>query len=147
MVRAACHCGAVRITMEPAPTWVLDCNCSICRRYGALWAYTWDKLAERALSATLLQGSDALEAYVWGDRELGFWRCKECGCLTHGTLLSEPSTIRTVNARMFVSFDPASVTIHRSDNAHTGWFWTRPDAPIWAGSHPPTDPPGPDNWR
>lgn len=146
MVRAACHCGAVRITMDPAPTWVLDCNCSICRRYGGLWAYSWDKLAKRDLTTTLVQGADALEAYIWGDRELGFWRCKSCGCLTHGTLLSEPSKIRTVNARMFASFDPASVTVHRADNAHTGWFWTRPDAPIWPASYPP-DPPVPDDWR
>jgi len=85
--------------------------------------------------------------YIWGDRELGFWRCKACGCLTHGTALSEPSKIRAVNARMFVSFDPASVTIHRSDNAHTDWFWTRPDAPIWTGAQPVEDPPGPDDWR
>ncbi len=147
MVRAACHCGAVRITMEPAPSWVLDCNCSICRRYGALWAYTGDILARRDLDATLIQGSDALEPYIWGDGELGFWRCKACGCMTHHTALNAQSKIRAVNARMFVNFDPASVTIHRSDNAHTGRFWTRPDEPIWPGAQPPMDPPGPDDWR
>ena len=147
MVRAACHCGAVRITMEPAPAWVLDCNCSICRRYGALWAYSWDRLDKRSLEATLVQGADALEAYIWGDRDLGFWRCKTCGCLTHHTDLSEPAKIRGVNARMFADFDPARVTLHRSDNAHTGWFWTRPDAPIWVGAQPPLPAPGPEDWR
>jgi hypothetical protein len=106
--------------MAPAPTWVLDCNCSICRRYGVLWAYRRDRLAKRTLKATLVQGGDALEAYVWGDRELGFWRCKACGCLTHHTVVDEPTQMRGVNARLFVHFDPASVTIHRSDNAHTG---------------------------
>jgi hypothetical protein len=29
--------GAVR--GRAAPAWVLDCNCTLCRRYGALWAY------------------------------------------------------------------------------------------------------------
>ena len=147
MVRAACHCGAVRITLEPGPTWVLDCNCSICRRYGALWAYTHDRLADRDLDARLIQGEDALEVYIWGYRWIGFWRCRNCGCLTHHTALSEPSKIRGVNARTFVNFDPASVTIHRSDNAHTGWFWSRPDAPIWEGAQPAMAPPGPDDWR
>ena len=147
MVRAACHCGAVRITTATAPGWVLDCNCSICRRHGALWAYAWDRIAMTQLSARLLQGDDALEAYIWGDRELGFWFCKTCGCVTHHTALDEPSKIRGVNARLFVNFDPASVTIHRSDNAHTGWFWTRPDAPVWTGPQPPMPPPGPDDWR
>jgi len=147
MVRAACHCGSVRIVMEPAPTWVLDCNCSICRRYGALWAYSWDRIGEREVSATLVQGAEATEAYIWGDRELGFHRCRTCGCVTHHTALDQPARIRGVNARLFVNFDPAGVTIHRSDNAHTGWFWTRPDAPIWPGAQPPMPPPGPDDWR
>ncbi len=147
MVRAACHCGAVRITMEPAPAWVCDCNCSICRRYGTLWAYAWDRLANRNLQVTLIQGADALEAYAWGDRRLGFYRCKECGCVTHHAALSEPDNIRGVNARLFVNFDPNAVTVQRSDNAHTGWFWTRPDAPIWPGAHPPLPASAPDHLR
>jgi len=147
MIRAACHCGAVRITLEPAPSWVLDCNCSICRRYGALWAYTWDRVAKRNLSATIVQGSDALEAYIWGNRWIGFWRCKTCGCVTHHTALSEPENVRGVNVRMFVDFDTTSVTVQRTDNAHTGQFWTRPDAEILAGGQPPMTPPGPDDWR
>jgi hypothetical protein len=133
--------------MEPAPSWVLDCNCSICRRYGALWAYSWDRIAKRNLNASLLQGTSELEAYIWGDRWIGFWRCKACGCVTHHTALKEPEKIRAINARMLVNFDTGRVTIHRSDNAHTGWFWTRPDAPIWTGAQPPLDAPGPDDWR
>jgi hypothetical protein len=147
MIRAACHCGAVRITLDPPPDWVLDCNCSICRRYGALWAYAWDRIAKRSLSVVLVQGEDALESYIWGDRELAFWRCKTCGGLTHHTALAAPAAIRAVNARTFVAFDPATVTVHRSDNAHTGWFWSRPDAAVWKGAQAPTDPPGPDDWR
>ena len=131
-----------------APSWVLDCNCSICRRYGALWAYREDILAnKRALNVNLVQGADAIETYLWDQRWVGFCRCKACGCLTHHVASHEPQIIRGVNARMFVNFDPASVTIHRSDNAHTGWFWTRHDAPIWPGPQPPLPPPGPDDWR
>ena len=133
--------------MEPSPSWVCDCNCSICRRYGALWAYSWDRLSKRNLETTLVQGSDELEAYIWGNRWLGFWRCKACGCLTHHTSLAEPTKIRGVNARLFVNFDPASVTIHRSDNSHTGWFWTRPAAPIWEGPQTPMPTPGQEDWR
>ena len=147
MIKAACHCGSVRITMETAPSWVLDCNCSICRRYGALWAYSWDGFAKRDLGAKLIQGTDGLEAYVWGNRWSGFWRCKACGCMTHHTALSKPDVIRGVNARMFVNFDPANVTIHRGDEAHTGWFWSRPDAPIRPGQQPRLAPHGPDDWR
>ncbi len=65
----------------------------------------------------------------------------------YGTRLDAPETILSVNARMFVDFDPAGVTIRRIDNAHTGRFWTRPDAEILKGRHPPMPPPGPDDWR
>jgi hypothetical protein len=37
MIRAACHCTAVRFEIAEPPEWVLDCNCTICRRYGGLW--------------------------------------------------------------------------------------------------------------
>ena len=39
MIEASCECGAVRLEIETPPETVGDCNCSICRRYGALWAY------------------------------------------------------------------------------------------------------------
>ena len=32
-----CHCGKVRYEVETALTPVLDCNCSICQKRGALW--------------------------------------------------------------------------------------------------------------
>ena len=39
MLSTTCHCGAVAIQISRAPESVTDCNCSICRRYGTLWAY------------------------------------------------------------------------------------------------------------
>ena len=39
MIRAACHCGAVRFEIADPPDWVLDCNCTLCRKYGGLWTY------------------------------------------------------------------------------------------------------------
>ena len=93
MIRAACHCGAVRITVEPDPTWVGDCNCSICRRYGALWAYARDfKDPGRPITMTLVQGLDDLEAYLWAGKELAFWRCRHCGCVTHHTVAGHEHT-------------------------------------------------------
>ena len=38
MIEAACHCGAVRLSVPSAPDTVTECNCSICRRLGARWA-------------------------------------------------------------------------------------------------------------
>ena len=36
---ATCHCGAVQIRVRRMVRTLTSCNCSICRRYGALWAY------------------------------------------------------------------------------------------------------------
>jgi len=35
----SCHCGAVVVNVARRPRQLTDCNCSICRRYGTLWAY------------------------------------------------------------------------------------------------------------
>jgi hypothetical protein len=39
MLTGTCHCGAVRIEVPRRPRMLTSCNCSICRRYGVLWAY------------------------------------------------------------------------------------------------------------
>ena len=39
MIEAACHCGAVKLSVPARPDTVTECNCSICRRLGARWAY------------------------------------------------------------------------------------------------------------
>ena len=38
-VSASCHCGSVRLEVDAPPSEVTECNCSLCRRYGVLWAY------------------------------------------------------------------------------------------------------------
>lgn len=61
MIEASCHCGAVRLEIEKAPTEITDCNCSICRRYGVLWAYyTLDQVRLRSVAGTghLRMGSE-----------------------------------------------------------------------------------------
>lgn len=65
-----CHCGAVRVEIPRRPRTLTNCNCSICRRYGALWAYY--KAAEVRIEAS----PGATEGYVWGDKKLRFVRCR-----------------------------------------------------------------------
>ena len=144
MIRAACHCTAVRFELEAQPEWVLDCNCTICRRYAALWIYP--HLGTVKILAP--PDPDATDTYVWGDRELAFHRCRVCGCVTHFTAVeTEPPTIYAVNARMILGLDPARTKVRQVDNGHTGVFWTASDQPRRPTRHPPMPPPGPDDWR
>lgn len=42
MLIGACHCGSTSWTLEGDPGPITACNCSLCRRYGALWAYDFE---------------------------------------------------------------------------------------------------------
>jgi hypothetical protein len=46
MLRGSCHCGAVSWTLAGDPGRATICNCTLCRRYGVLWAYDYEN--ERA---------------------------------------------------------------------------------------------------
>lgn len=42
MLIGTCHCGAARWTLQGDPGSITACNCTLCRRYGALWAYDYE---------------------------------------------------------------------------------------------------------
>ncbi len=74
---ATCHCGAVRIFVRRMPRTLTSCNCSICRRYGTLWAYY------RPSSVSVEAPEGGLENYSWNRKIRAYYRCKKCGCVTH----------------------------------------------------------------
>lgn len=74
---ASCHCGAVSLEMQRKPRQLTQCNCSICRRYGALWVYCQRKTIH-------VQATDGqLRLYGWKDRRFEFFHCATCACVTH----------------------------------------------------------------
>jgi hypothetical protein len=77
MYTASCHCGVVRLEMQRKPRKLTQCNCSLCRRYGALWAYFQRKRVR------VLVSRSQLDAYSWDDKRFEFFRCAACGCVTH----------------------------------------------------------------
>ena len=98
-IEAVCHCGAVRLQIARAPLEVTECNCSICRRYGVLWAYY-------ALEEVSLPPPDATETYSWDDRSIAFHRCRQCGCVSHWSPVNRTEDRMGVNARLM---DPGVV--------------------------------------
>jgi hypothetical protein len=81
---------------------VTDCNCSICRRYGTLWAYY------RADQVRVRAARGATRAYVWGVGMLRFVRCATCGCVSHWERVRRDGSKKVgVNAR---NLDPAVLT-------------------------------------
>ena len=77
MYTASRHCGVVRLEMQRKPRKLTQCNCSLCRRYGALWAYFQRKRVR------VLVNRSQLDVYSWHDKRFEFFRCASCGCVTH----------------------------------------------------------------
>ena len=114
MASATCHCGAVQIDMAFKPDSLTECTCSICRRYGARWAY-----GNRG-NVTVRCEPDAVTAYVWGDREIEFYHCTTCGCLTHSESVDKGADSRiAVNARMLAPDDLVGIPLRTFDGAET----------------------------
>jgi hypothetical protein len=117
MIAATCHCGAIRIHVSRSPRTVTRCNCSICRRYAALWAYC------APTSVRIVAPRGGLEKYAWRRKVRMYFRCKRCGCVTHYKYRKRGRGYPVaVNAR---NFDPevlAAARIRNLDGAST-WTW------------------------
>jgi hypothetical protein len=111
-LEATCHCGAVRIAVRQAPRTVVRCNCSICRRYGALWAY----YVARSVKVSAARGG--LEKYSWKRRIRDYYRCRRCGCVTHYEYRGRRrGTIVGVNAANFEPQVLQGVRVRHLDGA------------------------------
>lgn len=114
VLAAACHCGAVRVEVPRRPRSLTNCNCSICRRYGTLWAYY------KASEVRVTGAAGATSEYAWGDKSLKFVRCSTCGCITHWERVHPTASSRMgVNARNFEPSALGSVRIRCLDGAST----------------------------
>lgn len=110
-----CHCGAVQFAVEDTPRWLTRCNCSICRRIGALWFHT------TPTNVTVTAAEDMLAGYSTGDKILEIMRCKNCGCTTHWVPLNGDDRM-AVNMNMV---DPMTIKddrIRHFDGADTWAF-------------------------
>ncbi|HUR87464.1 MAG TPA: GFA family protein [Ramlibacter sp.] len=114
-LKGTCHCGSVEVTIPRAPEKGTICNCSMCRRYGAIWGH----LLPRDVQVHAKPGS--LEGYEWGEKSIRFMRCANCGCVTHYDLLQSQGDDDTmcVNVRMFPPEAIGNIRIRRFDGADT----------------------------
>lgn len=86
-MKARCHCRAVEldITLAKELEQAHRCDCSFCRRRGAI-----------AVSAPLdgvriIKGADNLTLYQWGTKTAKHYFCKTCGIYTHHQRRSNPN--------------------------------------------------------
>ena len=74
--QGACHCGAVRFSFQGKPiTGGVRCNCSICKRKGALMSLEAVAPEHFNIDAT----PEALGLYQFGAQTAKHYFCKHCG--------------------------------------------------------------------
>lgn len=105
-----CHCGAVRYQVKAALERVIECNCSICSKTGALLAFV---PAERF---TLLSGGDEVTDYQFGKKHIHHTFCPTCGIRSyaHGKG-QDGATMFAINVRCLDGVDPGSLAVDKYD--------------------------------
>lgn len=113
MIEGACHCGAVRWSFDGIPEGATACNCTICRRYGTLWAYDFENERIRVTGPT--------KDYVRG-KHISFHFCPDCGCVAYWRSLATRDDGRrriAVNLRLAEPEAVSAIAIDHFDGLHS----------------------------
>jgi hypothetical protein len=85
--KATCHCGAVELELD-LPDGIVDprrCNCSICRRKGAIAA------SVPLAGLKVIKGQEVLTLYQFNTHTAKHYFCSICGIYTHHQRRSNPT--------------------------------------------------------
>lgn len=115
VIEGTCLCEKVKVGANRKPAQVTECNCSVCRRYGTLWAY----YQRRAVSIEAPRGGLVEYARRSGGR-LRFVHCKTCGCVIRWkTVRDRADDYVGMNTRLFDHAAMARVKIKVLDGDQT----------------------------
>ncbi|CAD6562423.1 GFA family protein [Paraburkholderia sabiae] len=109
--QGSCHCGAVKFEVETPVTPAARCNCSLCRRKGALMSPFFPAGALRILS-----GQNDLTLYQFNTHVAKHYFCKHCGIYPFHQTRKDPNLWR-VNIGCLDGVDPYALEASVSDGA------------------------------
>jgi hypothetical protein len=97
----SCHCGAVafEVQLEDGLKGLRRCNCSLCRRKGAIMCIV---PLERLF---VTRGRDRLTLYQWNLKLARHYFCSVCGIYTHHQRRRDPNTF-AFNVACLEGVDP-----------------------------------------
>lgn len=85
----SCHCGAVKFEVHTALEPATRCNCSLCRRRGALMSPAFD-----VSDLHIVEGVAALSLYQFNTRAAQHFFCKVCGVYPFHQTRKDPQAWR-----------------------------------------------------
>lgn len=94
----SCHCGQVRFEVDTDIDRVIDCNCSICTKKGALHHRVSTE------QFRLIEGEEFLSLYQFDTREANHYFCSKCGMHPFSNPRIAPDHY-SVNIRCLDDFD------------------------------------------
>jgi len=113
-IQGTCLCEAVQLGAARLPRQVTQCNCSVCRRYGTLWAYY------RRSAVSIIAPRGTLEDYSERTGGLKFVRCRSCGCVICWDRRGKGRDRRMgINMRLFDHAQMAAVPVKVLDGDKT----------------------------
>lgn len=106
----SCHCARVSFELEARLDYVMECNCSLCRRIGALW--------HGASEASLrISGANELVLYQFNTMTAKHYSCKHCGVHPFSRPRLDPARW-AVNVRCIDGVDLAALPVKLFDGAN-----------------------------
>ncbi|WP_028225491.1 GFA family protein [Paraburkholderia ferrariae] len=109
LLKGSCHCGAVKFEIRTPLLPATRCNCSLCRRKGALMtaAFAADDL-------TIVSGKEALTLYQFNTGVAKHFFCKHCGIYPFHQTRKDPGLWRA-NIGCLEGVDPYALEFSVSD--------------------------------
>jgi hypothetical protein len=96
-IKGHCHCQSVKWTFVGNFAGATACNCTVCRRYGALWVYGYLGVGED------IEIIGETQSYSRGPETISFNFCPKCACVVSWTVNKKTSDGRVkcaLNIRM-----------------------------------------------
>jgi len=109
--KGSCHCGRVTFEIETKLDSLVECNCSICRRRGALW----HGVPESRLR--ILSGESDLTLYQFNTKTAKHYFCRHCGIHPFVRPRLDP-TRWAVNMRCIDGVDLSALPVRLFDGEH-----------------------------
>lgn len=111
LLQGSCHCGTVKFEVRTAVVPASRCNCSLCRRKGALMTPPF-----AASQLKVLSGEDALTLYQFNTRVAKHFFCRHCGIYPFHQTRKDPLLWR-VNIGCLEGVDPYTLEAGVADGA------------------------------
>jgi len=110
LYKGSCHCGKVAFEVEGELDQLIDCNCSICSRKGALlWFLPLQQLRLRT-------PEENLKTYTFGKGAIQHRFCPECGIHPLGEgAMPDGKRMAAINVRCLDDVDFSALPVRHFD--------------------------------